>query len=547
MKFGAIPVAEAQGAILAHGIYSPGIAYKKGRVLTAADVAHLRGAGHDTVMAARLGSEDVPEDEAAAAIAAAVAGEGLSVAEASTGRCNLFATVHGLAVIDRPRLDQVNLVDETITVATVEPFALVEPGQMVATVKIIPLAAPVEAVRACEALARGHPPPVRIAALRSHRVGLVQTRLPGTKDSVLEKTVATTRARLEALGNTLAAVTVVNHTEAAVAAAIAAQRAAGAGPILAVGASAIVDRRDVIPAAVVAAGGEVVHFGMPVDPGNLLMLGRIGGTAVLGLPGCARSPKLNGFDWVLQRILCGLTVSRADIMTMGAGGLLTQAAAGSQPSMRADDMPAASASETQPGICAAPPRIAAVVLAAGRSSRMADINKLLAEIDGQPMIARVVDAVLSSRAGPVVVVVGHDADRVRAAIDERPVRIVHNPDFQAGLSTSLRAGIDHLPLGIDGAVFVLGDMPKVGRSHIDGLIDRFDPDRDRAICVPTWGGKRGNPVLWSTRYFLELRQLSGDVGGRTLLLAHADVVAEVPMPDDGVLLDVDTAEAFGAL
>lgn len=537
MKFGEIPVQEAAGAILAHSLRIGKLTFKKGRVLSAEDVGAIAATGRQTVIAARLDPGDMPEDAAAAAIAAAIMGDGLVASAAFTGRANLFAASRGIAVIDTARLDRLNLTDEAVTVATVPAFALVEPRQMVATVKIIPFAAPETAVEACKAIAAEGGPLVRVATLQNKSVGLIQTRLPTTKPSVIENTVATTRARLAALGSTLAADLVCDHDEASVKAAVADLRARGCDLVLVLGASAIIDRRDVIPAAIMAAGGALEHFGMPVDPGNLLLLGRIGSMPVIGLPGCARSPKLNGFDWVLQRLLADIPVSRADIMRMGAGGLLMEIATRPLPRQEAAPQPTAPRA----------PKIAAIVLAAGRSSRMAPANKLLTEVEGQHMVARAVDAALASQARPVIVVTGHDAARVREALAGRPITIVENPAYGEGLAASIRAGLAALPGDVDGAVFVLGDMPRVGAHHIDRLIAAFNPVEGRAICVPTHRAKRGNPVLWGARFFPEMRALSGDTGARALLGQHADQLCEVEMADDGVLLDVDTPEALAAL
>ncbi|MGQ0662757.1 MAG: NTP transferase domain-containing protein [Pseudomonadota bacterium] len=544
MKFDEIPVAEAEGAILAHGVSEGGLAFKKGRVLSAEDIKRLGQAGRASVMAARLEADDVAEDKAAAEIAAAIAGDNLVASRAFTGRCNLFAATHGLALVDAPRLDRLNGVDEAITVATLPPFALVDKRQMVATIKIIPFAAPRAALARCAAISGEGSPLVRVAPFRRARVGLVQTRLPATKPGVLEGTVATTRARVEALGSELAGELVCGHARAELAAAIAELKGRGCDPILVLGASAIVDRRDVIPAAIVAGGGEVTHFGMPVDPGNLLLVGRIGPLAVIGLPGCARSPKLNGFDWVLQRLLAGLAVSRRDIMGMGAGGLLTEIPSRPLPRKVAAPAPAAPAPAATP---ARAPRVAAIVLAAGRSSRMAPANKLLAELGGGRLVERALDAALGSRARPVVVVTGHEAERIRAALAARPVVIVDNPDHATGLSSSIKAGLAALGPDIDGALFVLADMPLVTAVHLDRLIAAFDPEQGRAICVPTFQGKRGNPILWAARYFPELKALMGDRGAHGLIGGHASEVARVEMADDGVLIDIDTPEALAAL
>jgi OHCU decarboxylase len=181
---------------------------------------------------------------------------------------------------------------------------------------------------------------------------------------------------------------------------------------------------------------------------------------------------------------------------------------------------------------------------------MATTNKLFAEVDGTPMVARAVDAALASQAGPVIVVVGNDAGRVRAALAGREVTIVENRGFADGLSSSLRAGLAALPAGADAAVVLLGDMPRVGAHHLDRLIGAFDPLEGRAICVPRSHGRRGNPVLWCAAYFPELSALTGDAGARALIAGYPDRKIEVEMPDDGVLVDVDTpaelADLLGA-
>src|SRR4051794_693182 len=324
MRFGPVPPDDAVGAILVHSVRLKGMAFKKGRILSADDVEALKAAGIEHVTAACLDPGDVGEDAAAARIAKAVAGAGPTVSAAFTGRVNLFASTRGLCVVDVERLNRLNLVDESVTVATLPAFAPVEPTQMVATIKIIPFAAPEAVVAAAEALASEGGPLFRVAEFQTLRTVLIQTRLTGTKESVLDKTVSVTRDRLVALGGELVDETRVDHAEGAVADAIASARVSAPDLLLIAGASAITDRRDVLPAGIEQAGGEVEHFGMPVDPGNLLLLARIGDMPVLGLPGCARSPKLNGFDWVLQRLAAGVPGTRRDIIMMGAGGLLTE-------------------------------------------------------------------------------------------------------------------------------------------------------------------------------------------------------------------------------
>ncbi len=216
---------------------------------------------------------------------------------------------------------------------------------------------------------------------------------------------------------------------------------------------------------------------------------------------------------------------------MGVGGLLKEIP--SRPQPRDAD------AELRP---AHAPRIAAVILAAGLSSRMGR-NKLTAEVHGQPLLRRAADAALASSARPVIAVTGSDADKVERVLSGQPIQIVRNPDFTSGLSASLIAGINAVPGDCDGAVILLGDMPNVSAQLIDKLIAAFDPAEDRAICVATHHHKRGNPVLWSSAFFPEMRALKGDVGAKSLLAAHADLVCEVEAPDDGPLFDIDTPEA----
>jgi molybdenum cofactor cytidylyltransferase len=538
MIFAPIPVARARGAILGHTLRLPGrVVLKKGRRLTDGDVERLENGGHETVLAGRLEDGDVFEDEAANRIARAVCGASLQIADAFTGRCNLFASESGVALIDASRVDRLNRVDEAVTVATLRPFARVEAGELVATVKIIPFAVPDDVVASCSAIASEPTPLLAVAPFRARRVGLVLTRLQGTRETVLDRAATNLRARLESMGSRVVDEHRCWHGEQPISGALEDLIEAGCELLLVLGASAVVDRRDVLPQAIERVGGRITHFGMPVDPGNLLLLAGCGGVRVIGVPGCARSLKRSGFDWVLERLLAGLEVGPTDVTSMGVGGLL-------------QDIP----DRPQPRLGEAPPidrprpRVAAVVLAAGRSRRMGERNKLLEEIDGTPMVTRVVNALLDSPVDPVLVVTGYQAEAVRAAIDPGTARIVHNPDFAGGMSTSLRVGVTALKReAIDGVLVCLGDMPWVRREHVQALVDAFAPEAGRAICVPVHDRKRGNPVLLAARFLDEMARIEGDVGARHLIETHADLVCQVPVEDGGVVLDVDTPDALEAL
>ncbi len=540
MIFGRTPLADATGAVLAHTQRLPGGVLRKGAVLDAAAIGMLRDADIPDVIAARLEPGDVAEDPAAARLAQALVAPSLTATRANTGRVNLIAGMPGLLRVDQSGLDAVNAVDESLTVATLADAASVAAREMVATIKIIPFAVAESVLTEAERVARQRPV-LRLHPFQPLRVGLVMTSLPGMKHSILAGTAEATAARVAGLTGAMLPPIECAHAEAPIAEALRALMAQGADILLVAGASAVVDRRDVGPAGIVAAGGEILHFGMPVDPGNLICLGRIGARPALVLPGCARSPKLNGIDWVLSRLFAGQAVDGAVIAGMGLGGLLKDA--GARPLHRAKAVaPAVALLPT------APPTVAAVVLAAGRSSRMAPQNKLLVpDRAGRPMVARVVDNLLSSAARPVIVVTGHRAEEVSAAIAGRPVQMVHAADYADGLSASLRAGIAAVPASASAALVCLGDMPLVTGRMIEQLIEAYDPDEGRSVVVPTCRGKIGNPVLWDRRFFPDIAGLVGDMGARALLERHSEYVAQVELGDDAVLRDFDTVESLATL
>ncbi len=575
MIFGPTPLDAALGTVLAHTRRFGDRVLRKGQVLDADAIDALRGHGHDSVIAARLEPGDVGEDAAADRLAEALLSPLVGRTRAATGRVNLLAEAPGLLLVDAARIHRLNAVDESLTVGTLPDATPVAARDMLATVKVIPFAVPGHTLAIAEQLARQVPAPggaagpgaaLRLAPFRPLRAGLVLTELPDTRASVLEGTVEATEARVRALTGSLLPPERCAHAAGPIAAALGRLVGAGAELLLVAGASAVVDRRDVAPSGIVEAGGEILHFGMPVDPGNLLCLARIGALTALVLPGCARSPRLNGIDWVLWRIFAGVAVDSAWIARTGVGGLLKEAEGRPLPRGRAPGPaagpvagPDAAPPAGKAGTAATPgspqtraprgrPKVAAVVLAAGRSSRMAPRNKLLiAGAGGRPMVTRVVDQALGSAARPVLVVLGHQADAVAQALAARPVRLVHAADHAEGLSASLRAGLAALPDDVDAALVCLGDMPLVTAHMLDRLLAAYDPDEGRTIVLPTFRGRPGNPMLWDRRWFADIAALRGDSGARQLLAARAEHAVEVEIGEDAVLRDFDTPDTLGGL
>src|SRR6188508_2723886 len=331
MKFGAVPPGEAEGAVAVHSIRKDGMVLKKGTLVGKAEIAALEAAKISEIVVARLEPGDVSEDVAAADIAAAVAGEGVHVDRAFTGRANLFAEHAGVLVVDKAGVDALNDVDPAITFATLNAYAPVVAGKMIATVKIIPFAVSGAARDKAVAAARAAQPMIRVAPFKVRKVGIISTVLPGLADKVIEKTLRVTEERLAPTGARIVAERRVPHETRALAKALDEVLKAGAEMVVVFGASAIADTRDVIPAAVEQVGGRIEHFGMPVDPGNLMLVAEANGRPVLGAPGCARSPKENGFDCILMRLLAGLPVKRSDITGLGVGGLLMEIVTRPQP------------------------------------------------------------------------------------------------------------------------------------------------------------------------------------------------------------------------
>lgn len=320
MQFGPIPVAEAQGCILAHSVALHPGRLRKGTVLGAADLETLSAQGLTEVIVARLEAEDVAEDVAAQRLARALVPEPeaacLNVTQAFTGRVNLVAAQPGVVQMDVEALHRLNMCDPMITCATVLPWTRMTPGGLVATIKIISYGVPEHALAQAEAAARAAIS-LRPVQLRTAELFLTDTGA-GPDDT---KGIAATKARLTALGMELTRTETVAHRTDALAGALARSTS---DLVLILTASATSDPHDVAPEAVRRAGGRVDRFGMPVDPGNLLFVGELNGRPVIGLPGCARAPALNGADWVLERVACGVSVSDVDISRMGVGGLLKE-------------------------------------------------------------------------------------------------------------------------------------------------------------------------------------------------------------------------------
>jgi len=537
VKFGPCALSDCLDAILVYAVDLPDGRIAKGTCLTSDHLSRLRANGIDDIIVARLEDGDLGEDAAADMIAKAMMPANVRLSVAATGRVNIHATKRGLLRVDRLRLRDINMVDEGITLSTVQHNQLVEAGDLIATLKIIPYSVAETAVATVIGLGAGEPV-ISFHALRPRSFGLIQTRIPGMADKILKATEQTAKQRLNQLGCTLVDSRVVAHEAAAIDQAITASRANGPAVMLIAGGSAIADRRDEVPMGVIAAGGRIDHFGLPVDPGNLLMLSHIDEMPVIGMPGCARSIKMNGFDWILHLLLADLRIDAAEIADMAAGGLLMEIVSRPLPRRMVGRRQISNAT------------IGGVILAAGQSRRMGAQNKLLAEIDGVPIIRRTAQAMLDGGLNDLVIVTGHEHRLVAAALDDLPVTCIYNDEYQSGQASSVACGVRHHQNGSHAAVLIaLGDMPLVRPELIAALLRDHSslPDATDRITLPVFDGRRGNPVIWGRGFFDELVALTGDAGGRIIFAENKNAVNSLGWPDDSIHLDIDTPEALAPL
>ena len=525
MKFGAVPLSKAEGAILAHASLIGGKRLRKGLVLGAAEIATMKAAGLREVIVAMPDAIDIDENTAATRVAGVAVGAHISATTAHAGRVNLIAGCAGVLDIDISAVNRFNAIDPAITLATLPPFARVAAGQLLATLKIIPYAVKADAVAAAAVQMAGA---LLLRPVCLTKISLVLSQTGGMKPSLLEKGRSAVEARLARLGLALLESHIVPHETGAMAAAIS---AAEGELVLVLGASATCDIGDIAPEAVRQAGGEIMRFGIPVDPGNLLFIGSEGGRPVLGLPGCARALALNGADWVLERLLCGIKVDEAMLVGMGVGGLLREIPTRSQPRR------APSGKQGQ--------KIAVLLLGAGQSRRMRGRDKLLEPMGASTMLAHAACQALASKADAVFVALPPGHDTRLKALDGLNITPVPVPDFAEGMGASLRTAMAKIGGDVAAVIVALADMPEITPAHYNALINAYDPEKKREICrALAEDGTPGHPVLFGQRFFESLAEARGDAGGRAVLQSSEDYVYHVKTSGRGAVLDLDTPEAW---
>lgn len=322
MKVAKVPLNQALGHILLHNQAGPAgrKVLKKGRRLTGEDLTLLQNLGRAEVYVAMLADDDIDENEAARRLGEAIATAGLTPSTATTGRVNLMAAVSGLFKVNAEALLAFNEF-EGLTLATIPNNSLIQPKTMTGTIKIIPYAVPANRLQAAEALV-AQTPLVMVKPFVVQQAALITTGSPEVREKVVAGFTPALRDRLADYHTDLLAGPYVPEDEAEISEALQWALSSGAQLILIAGETSIMDADDITPRAIKAVGGEIVHYGAPVEPGNLLLLAYRGDIPIVGAPGCAKSKSHNVVDMILPRLAAGERLTRRDVIVLGHGGLL---------------------------------------------------------------------------------------------------------------------------------------------------------------------------------------------------------------------------------
>ena len=523
----------SKGSILAQTYNLSGRRLSKGTHVSEDMVELLNKENVKTVLCAVPHEGDVHEDSAAEAISKALDENQLYAEEASTGRVNFRTPALSIVRYNRELIKKINLVDESIAFSIVEHNQLLAKDDLIATLKIIPFfVSKIYVERVVDLISKNEI--FKIHYLQEKKVELIQTYYDWQKGSIFKATSNVTSSRLDALGCPLQKETLIPHNHRSLCSEIKSSIDRGSQVLLISGASAITDRADQIPKAILSVGGEIIQYGLAVDPGNLLLIGKVGNTTIIGMPGCARSPKLNGFDWVLQLLIADIPINKDELADMGAGGLLMEIA--SRPLPRAL---AKSVNKKEK-------KIMGVILAAGNSTRMGKGNKLLKNIGGAPLVRNTAIEMLKSDLDTCSIVLGYQSDKVAAVIKDLDIKLILNPRWEKGQSSSLMAAINNLDATYTDILIMLGDLPAVKSSHINRIIEEhlLTDNRKSRITIPSFKGQKGNPIIWGRSFFNDLSNLEGDVGGRALFSEHPAAINLIEMDDPCVLTDLDTPKDF---
>ena len=523
MYFGNINVKDSVNCILAHTIIINKKKFAKGTIITEIDKSYFINNKIKTIVCARLDKNDLHEDKAANVIAEAFKNNSIASEKAYTGRANVLANKSGLLLIDEERIKKFNMISDDITIATLNNNSIVKKGEMIATIKIISFGVKDSFIK--KITKSIYKKAIFINPFIHKKCALILTH--HKKKDLKLNAISERRIndRLKNLNSTLDIITSCEHDTKEISKNINIILKEKIDLIMILGSSAIVDIKDKIPEAINYSKGKIIRFGMPVDPGNLLLLGKINQTHVIGLPGCARSPSLNGFDWILEKVISGTNITKLNISNMGVGGLLKTLNKRAKVEKKIKNY-----------------NITNIILAAGKSKRMHEINKLLIKINNKTMIEKIVDSSLKSLANNTIVVLGYENEILQRLLINKNITTVVNKEYLKGQSSSLQIGISALPEECDAAVVILGDMPDINSTLINQLIENYNPSDNKSIIIPTYKNKKGNPVLIDREFFPDILSIKGDKGAKDIIKVNKKYITEIPQKHSAIINDIDTKE-----
>jgi molybdenum cofactor cytidylyltransferase len=523
MYFGNINVKDSLNCILAHTIVINNKKFAKGTIITEKDKSYFINNKIKTIVCAKLGKNDFHEDKAANIIAETFKNNSIASEKAYTGRANILANKSGLLVIDEEKIHKFNNISDDITIATLNNNSTVKKGEMIATIKIISFAVKDSFINKIKNSI--YKKAILINPYINKKCALILTH--HKKQNVKLNAISERRIndRLKNLNCSLDIISNCEHDTKEISKNINIILKQKIDLLLILGSSAIVDIKDKIPEAINNSKGKIVRFGMPVDPGNLLLLGKIKNTHVIGLPGCARSPSLNGFDWVLEKVISGTNITKLNISNMGVGGLLKTLNVRAKIEKKSKNY-----------------NVTNIILAAGQSKRMHKINKLLIKIANETIIEKIVDNSLKSIANNTIVVLGYESDILQRLLNNKNITTIVNKEYLKGQSSSLQLGISALPEDCDAAIVILGDMPDISPTLINQLIKNYNPNDNKSIIIPTYKNRKGNPVLIDREFFPEILSIKGDKGAKDIIEANKKYISEIPQKNSKIIEDIDTKE-----
>ncbi|MFT6497506.1 MAG: molybdenum cofactor cytidylyltransferase [Alphaproteobacteria bacterium] len=532
MKFENKPVINAIGMVSAHSHSTASGRISKGTTLEKLHIDELISMGVSDINVYHLEEDDVEESKASLLIAKAIANESLKVSLAFNGRTRIYAEKDSIFLVNKSIVDQINQMDESIAISTLNDQDIAYKNDLVLSVKIITYSISNLLLNQVLDLIKKNWV-IFLKPFHPLSLAVIYTKSKNQKESLINNAKKTLSKRIEEFNSTISEIHECSHEYNEIKNAIDTVKKANIDLIVIFSASSVSDRRDIVPQAIESMHGKIIHFGMPVDPGNLTLFAQLDHVKIIAVAGSARSESLNGFDWFLNRLHAGIDINHKEINKLGVGGLLHDLRSYS----RRKKFEKTTNSRKK--------NVVAIILAAGQSTRMGDQNKLLLKINENSMIKDYINKLNQCNLANIIVVTGHESSIIKEDLSDTGVLFAHNKEHKVGISSSIKAGVSKLESHVDAVLICLPDMPFVSAHEINQLIDNYSTDKGQLICVPTSFGQRGNPVLWDKRFFNELMQLEGDIGAKNLIDKYKEYLIEVSS-GESVITDIDTKERYNS-